>query len=413
MRIDAANAEVVPSRQLVGRPEILKVLFRGSKADLGILERIRTEGHPTLYDSWKEKIGVADQRRLRGSGNGYQMLKASSRVRRRGDGRPGVDATYLHGRRELTAGPFTSIFIEASSLPRFSHKRIHDPRSADLFAAPQTIVHKSPPAATGRIGVAVSDEGVVFNETFYGYTPPAHPDAALLVRYLALVLGSKVVVWLALVTSGEFGFEREVVEKATLDGIPLPDFDKLEASRRREIVMLVDGLQSGEVTWDEVDEWVRDLYGMGKRDLQVILDTLEFNLPFAENKRNAQAVPNPAERERFCEVLREELRPWCDRFGSRLAVRQSPPLASSPWQTIAVRTARHEAVETVPAGDWLGLLRAADEAAASEILVDDGSDGLLIARLAQRRYWSETQARLLAQRIGWSHLELLKGHATA
>ena len=148
-------------------------------------------------------------------------------------------------------------------------------------------------------------------------------------------------------------------------------------------------------------------------DLQVILDTLEFNLPFAENKRNAQAVPNPAERERFCEVLREELRPWCDRFRSRLAVRQSPPLASSPWQTIAVRTARHEAVETVPAGDWLGVLRAADEAAASEILVDDGSDGLLIARLAQRRYWSETQARLLAQRIGWSHLELLKGHATA
>ncbi len=413
MRIDAANAEVVPSRQLVGRPEILKVLFRGSKADLGILERIRAAGHPTLYDYWKEKIGVADRRRLRASGNGYQTLKVSSRVRRRGDGRPGVDATYLYGRRELAAGPFTSIFIEASSLTLFSHERIHDPRSADLFAGPQTIVHKSPPAATGRIGVAVSDEGVVFNETFYGYAPAAHPDAALLVRYLALVLGSKLVIWLALVTSGEFGFEREVIEKATLDGIPLPDLDKLDASRHREIVTLVDGLQSGEVTWDEVDEWVRELYGMGKRDLQVILDTLEFNLPFAENKRNAQAVPNPAERERFCEVLRDELRPWCDRFGSRLAVRQIPPLARSPWQAIAVRTARREAIETVPADDWPGLLRAADEAAASEVLVDEGPNGLLIARLAQRRYWSETQARLLAQRIGWSHLKLLKGHATA
>ena len=92
----------------------------------------------------------------------------------------------------------------------------------------------------------VCDEGAIFNETFYGYSPGAYPDAALLVRYLALVLGSKLVVWLALVTSGEFGFEREVIEKATLDRIPLPAFDKLEASRRREIALLVDGLQSGE-----------------------------------------------------------------------------------------------------------------------------------------------------------------------
>ena len=413
LRIDAVNAEVVPSRQLVDRPEILKILFRGSKADLGILERIRAEGHPTLYDFWREKIGVADRRRLRGSGNGYQALRSSSRVRRRGDGLPGVDASYLHGLPEIRAESFTSIFVDTSFLDVFSHERIHDPRSADLFAGPQTIVHKSPPAATGRIGVAVSDESIVFNETFYGYSPGAHPDAALLVRYLALVLGSKLVVWLALVTSGEFGFEREVIEKATLDRIPLPDFDKLKASRHREIATLVEGLQSGEVTWDEVDEWVRDLYGLGKRDLQVILDTLEFNLPFAENNRNAQAVPSSDERERFCDVLRDELRPWCDRFGSRLTVEQVSPLAMSPWQAIAVRTGLREPPETVPADDWAGMLGAADKAAASEMLVENGPDGILVARLAQRRYWSETQARLLAQRIAWSHVELLKGHADA
>ena len=413
MRIDAVNAEVVASRQLVDTPEILKILFRGSKADLGVLERIRAEGHPTLYDFWKEKIGLADRRRLQGSGNGYQTLKLSSRVRRRGDGLPGVDASYLHGLPEITAASFTSIFVDTSFLDLFSHERIHDPRSADLFAGPQTIVHKSPPAVAGRISVAVSDEGIVFNETFYGYSPGAHPDAALLVRYLALVLGSKLIVWLALVTSGEFGFEREVIEKATLDRIPLPDFDKLEASRRREIATLVEGLQSGRVTWDDVDEWVSDLYGLGKRDLQVILDTLEFSLPFAENKRNAQTVPSSTEKERFCEVLRNELRPWSDRFGSRLAVDQIPPLAMSPWQAIAVRTGRRKPTSTVPADDWAGLLRAADKAAASEILVDNGPDGLLIGRLAQRRYWSETQARLLAQRIAWSHVELLKGHDDA
>ncbi len=67
----------------------------------------------------------------------------------------------------------------------------------------------------------------------------------------------------------------------------------------------------------------------------------------------------------------------------------------------------------VAADDWAELLKAADKAAASEILVDNGPDGLLIGRLSQRRYWSDTQARLLAQRIAWSHVELLTRHANA
>ena len=413
MRIDAVNAEVVPSRQLVDTPEILKILFRGSKADLGILERIRAQSHRTLADFWRERVGLANRRRLRGSGSGYQMLRRTSRVRKRGDGLPGAEADYLHGLPEITAAQFTSIFVDTSSLAIFSHERIHDPRSADLFAGPQTIVHQSPPAATGRIGVAICDEGVVFNETFYGYSPRAHPDAALLVRYLALVLGSKLVVWLALVTSGKFGFEREVIEKATLDGIPLPDFDKLTQQQRQDIVYLIGGLQSGKVTWEEVDGWVMRLYGLGQRDLHVVFDTLEFNLSFAENKRKAQAVPSSDEGRRFCDVLREELRPWCDRFGSRLAVDWVPAPAMSPWQAIAIRTSRRDPHREIPPSDWAKLLKTADKAAASEILVENGPSELLIGRLAQMRYWSATQARLLAQRIAWSHVELLKGHADA
>ena len=413
-RVDAANAEVVSSQQLVDTREVLKVLFRGSRADLGILERIRAQGYPTLVGFWRERIGVADRRRLRGSGNGYQALRPSSRVRKRGDGLPGAAATYLHGLREITAASVANnILVDTNSLDVFSLDRIHDPRSPDLFAGPLIVVHQSPPALEGRIRVAISDEDAVFNETFYGYSPRAHDQAHLLVRYIALVLGSKLATWFALVTSGKFGFERDVVEKATLDRIPLPDFDKLAPQQRREIERLVEGLQCGNVSWEQVDEWVMHLYGLGHRDLQVILDTLEFSLPFAENKRIAQLEPRPHERERFCEVLGDELRPWCERFRTRLVVHQIPPIAMSPWQVIAVRIERAALAKTVPADDWAGLLKAADAAAASEILVDTGPDGLLIGRLAQRRYWSETQARLLAQRLAWTHVDLLKRHADA
>lgn len=413
MRIDAMNAEIVPSRQLVDTPEILKTLFRGSKADLGILERIRAQGHPTLAGFWRQRIGVGNRGRLRGSGNGYQTLKPSSRVRNRGDGLPGAEATYLHGLREITASSFTNVVVDTKSLDTFSLDRIHDPRSRELFVGPLIVVHQSPLALTGRIRVAISEEDVVFNETFYGYSTRTHGDSGLLARYIALVLGSKLVIWFALITSGKFGFERDVVEKAALDRIPLPDFDKLTPLQRGEVERLFEDLRSGVVSWGEVDDWVMGLYGLSQRDLQVVFDTLEFNLPFADNKRNAQVAPNWGERERFCKVLREELRPWCERFGSQLNVVQIPPLSMSPWEAIAVRPGRRGSTERVPADDWAGLLRAADEAAASEILVDYGPAGLVVGRLAQRRYWSDTQARLLTQRIAWSHVELLKRHANA
>ena len=410
MRIDSMNAEVVASRKLVYTPDILKILFRGSKADLGILERIRNDGHPTLYDFWSKKIGLADQRRLLGSGNGYQKLRESSRVRQRGDGLPGVDASYLYGRPEITAAPFRDIVIDSTLLNLFSHKRIHDRRSMDLFAGPQTIIHQSPSTLGERISVAITDEGIVFNTTFHGYCPGTNPDAALLVRYLALIIGSRFTMWFSLITSGQFGVERDVVEKVILDRIPLPNFDNFTPQQREEIKHLVAGLQSGEVSWEEVDAWVVRLYGLSQRDLQVIRDTLEFNLPFPKNKQKAQAPPTSAEREQFCKALRNELEPWCNRFDSRLTVDRIPAPTMSPWQAIAIRTSRGETAETIPADDWIGLMKAADDAAASEIIIGNGPGELLVARLAQRRYWSETQARLLAQHVVWSYLELLKRH---
>ena len=110
--------------------------------------------------------------------------KAKSRIRRQGDGFPGADASYLHGLPEVTATSFTTIFIDTRVLDDFRLDRIHDPRSAELFAGPLAIVHKSPPATSGRISVAITERDAVFNETFYGYSPHGHPAAAELVRDL-------------------------------------------------------------------------------------------------------------------------------------------------------------------------------------------------------------------------------------
>ena len=411
MRIDAINAEVVAPRQLRETPDVLKVLFRGSNADLGIRERIRAQGHPTLEEFWRERIGVA-RGRMRGSGSGYQTLRPSSRPRVAGDGLPGVDATYLHGLPEYAPTSDEVVVVDSEQAHMFSQSRLHDPRARELFGGPLLVVRKSAQADVGRVQVAVSDHDLVYNETYYGYSTGPHPHARALARHMALVLGSRFAMWLALMTSGEFGVEREVIEKATLDRTPIPDFDKLEEFQRGQILELFESLNSGEASWNDVDKWVADLYGLDERDLQTISDTLEFNLPFKANKRNAQMAPTDTSKVQFCQALEDELTPWCERFGSTLAVEHLPSMEALPWHAISVRAVRRGPVQVPPMTTWAELISEADTTAASEIILEIDSNQLLIGRLAQRRYWSKTQARLLAQRIAWSHVGTLKGHGT-
>lgn len=408
MRIDAHSAEIIATQQMIETPDILKILFRGAKADLGLVQRIRTRGFPTLETFWRDAIGISDRGRMAGSGQGYQYLRPSSRIRKNGDGKPGADARYLHGLPDVTVECLNNVLIDTDQLNAFPHERVHDPRDPRLFQAPIAIVHKSPPAEHGRIRVGVADKPVAYNENFYGYSPGELGHANILVRYLALVFGSKFTLWLALITSGEFGFEREVIEKDTLNRIPLPDFRKLPSDKLDEITQLFDELRLSERTWNDVDRWVADLYGLGPTDLQIISDTLAFNLPFAETKIAAQARPNPKTTADFCTLLQGELEPWAKRFNTPISVHMVTDRPTSPWLGILLHRGTH-APDGGVEQDWEGLLAAADATAATEMIVEDRSGALLIGRLAQNRYWSDTQAHLLAQHIIWSRVDFLRG----
>lgn len=411
MRVDAQSAEVIASQQMLGTPEILKVLYRGSRADLGLLERIKTQGYPTLDAFWRTTFGVSDRGRMAGAGLGYQKLRPSSRPRKNGDGLPGADARYLLGLPDVTLTSLDSLLIETRQLPLFRQDRLHDPRDPKLFEAPIAIVHKVPPAGRNRIRVAVADDRVVYNENFYGYCPGDSSGGGAFVRYLALVIGSQFALWFALITSGEFGFEREVIEKAALDRMPLPDFNALSAAEREVATCLFDDVVQGRRTWEDVDRWVATLYGLGRSDLQIIADTLAYNLPFADNKIAAQARPDQKTQDRFRAKLYSDLEPWTQRFKTQVHISTIETRSTSPWLGLQLHTGG--ATSTVPDSGWEALLDLADATAATELIVESKTGGLLIGRLGQNRFWTETQARLLAQHIVWSRLDVLKAPARA
>jgi hypothetical protein len=231
----------------------------------------------------------------------------------------------------------------------------------------------------------------------------------LLTCYLALVLGSRLAIWLVLVTSGEFGFEREVIEKINIDSIPIPEFERLGTAERAQIERLFAILveRDGDSSWAKIDAWVYSLYGLTDRDIGVVEDTLAYNSPYMESRKRAQTPPTAAQREGFRTHLSAELAAWSARFRRDLTVGSAPCGPLAPWQFVAVGGSQGE---VIPDPYREGLIQAADDLAATEIVIaDENADRLWIGRLNQARYWTESQARLVARRIIWEHVDFLAG----
>jgi hypothetical protein len=407
LRVDAANAEAITSEQVIHRPEILKILFRGTQLDLEVYDRLMSRKLSMLDTFWKSgKSTPKEEKRF--AGNGYQKLRDSSRSRKKGDGKAGVPASYLWDLYELTPEAARTILASDRGLHLFRDERIHDKRPRELFLGPKLIVQKSPPAEAGRIRATVADSDLVFNESFYGYSAKKHPDGKRFVRYLALLVGSKFALWHTLVTSGEFGFERDVIEKFVIDNLPVPAFDDLNSSQRKQIDSLFEAVanEDTESTWERVDAWTATLYGLRKRDLEVISDTLKFNLPFAANRKAAQAPPNPSEVDGFCKSISSELNSLAQRGGKKVVAVRAELKMASPWEVVRVSTEETSAGPLMK--EWPEILRIADQNAMTEVIYPDPSQRCLwLARLNQARYWSRSQAHLAARRIVWEHMDVL------
>ena len=415
MRIDALNSNFVSNDQLRENPELFKMLFCGSRADVEIIERLRYNNHPTLEAYWRREIGPPTKGRLHGAGRGHENCIASSGIRKGGDGKPGVDALYLHGLPDLDDDALSEISIDASQLPKFQRGRIHRLIQRENFSGPLLLLPKSFRAKRKRIATAISDTDVAYSGSFYGYSPGAHPRARLLVRYFALVLGSRFATWWALMTCGGFGVERPVVTKATLERMPMPDFDTFDDTTLKDMRSLFDSLATGKCTWEEVDIWVAALYDLSSYEIQTIEETLNFSHPFRDNRRRAEERPSEKMLNDFCYVLREELLSWCSRYGTELDVCKLlvPVLELSPWCCIKISINGNQKAPSGSEEKLLKLLCVADTLAASEMDLPLGSDCLLHARLAQARYWTETRARLYAEHIIWTHLDLLESQESA
>jgi len=406
LRIDASNSEIITVQQIKNRPEICKILFCGTQLDLEIFEKISNATLINFGTYWDSILGE--------SGNGYQKLRKSSRIRKNSqDQLPGISSTYLADLPNFTSEALNtetmqSLMLDVVKLPIFNEQRIHDPRSRSIFRKPLLIIHQTPKGLLSRVKTFVAEHDVVFTESFNGYSAYKCENADLLVRYLALFLSSKPALWYVLMRSGKFAVERGAFEKLIIDEMPVIPLEKFSMSEQEKIQLLFDKLneECSTENWAKVDAWAAELFGLSERDLQVISDTLKYNLPFVENKKAAQAVIAEDELKTFCTALATELAPWEARKKVKINIKPVDVLPdSSPW--VLLRLENNNSLNQVT-DNWTNILRIADELGTTEVILPDET-GLWIARLNQARYWSQSQARLLTRRLIWEHKNALFG----
>jgi len=405
-RIDDANARCVQLSELDTRPTLLKTLFRGTELDAQILERIESLNLDTLVEYWEREGGKLYH------GQGFKVGGTTP------TSRPQEPARELWGMRGLRERPSAQA-LDDLKLPRIPRGfTCQHPRKRTIYQAPLLLVAETPASDPDELNVYLAlGEDIAYNQSFRGFSCAWHAKGELLARYIFLIFGSCLPVYRALLTSGKFGVERDIYEADDLRKFPLRRLETLSEAAVAQIVPLSDTLVADPVrARASVDAWVCKVYGLSSKDLQVVHDTLAVASPFSGARERAQKRPTDLALTTYLGVLRITVQPFLGRHGLELTVRSARNAPGEPW--IILQLDAHAKASAPPPllSDRkvvLDILEDADSLGASRVTVVGTPGQLLIAVIAQFRYFTVSRARLLGLELVHEQAEALLGGSRA
>lgn len=390
MRIDAHDAIPVSLELAAAQPDLLKTLYRGTALDTTIIRRIREKTEYTIGNFWTPEHKLC-------RGQGYQIANRSG------------DDTFLTGLPTLGARYSEHPFVVvAENLQPYQPSGLQWPRQRLIYRAPLLLVREGSRADRSRGRALVSNADIAYSESYYGFSAADHQDGKFLTRYLLVLMHSQLFEYFSLMTSGKFGFEREALQLLDVESFPIIIPEQLSQAERALIEHAANGLINGQPDWQELDRAVQKIYGIGPLDAEAVGDALSMRSPFPAAKKLACTPVTPEWTERFCRRLEKELSGVLGASGHQVHVQLLSDHAHLPWKFIVV-SLDAQALPTTPPANWIEY---ADDLAVSRITIIDAQRPLIVIGLLDRsRYWTLTQARLLASDIIWEHGAMLEERA--
>uniref|UniRef100_UPI004048C8C2 HsdM family class I SAM-dependent methyltransferase n=1 Tax=Rheinheimera sp. TaxID=1869214 RepID=UPI004048C8C2 len=391
IRIDASDSEAVTMSQVLEHPVLFKTLFRGTSRDVEFIKRLTARAGQTLGDYWVPENGLC-------SGQGFQVASR------------GFDDSFLEGLPEISAHYKTHPFYaDPDVLPRYQPQGLWRPRSPEIYRGPLVLLRKAtrPERDNGRALFSARD--IAYHESFYGFSAAERDDGEFVTQYLLVLVHSALFVYYQLMTSAEFGIEREAIQIRDAQKFPFIAPERLSPEQRELFVKAAKQLICSKPDWDALDQAVFSTYRIGRSDAEMIRDTLDTRAPFTRSIACGLRPVDSFDTGPFCDHLNERLNSVLSRVNVSVKVELLSDSAGLPWRFIKISRigSSGEFLKVIPS-EWV---RFADDYSVSRIFIaNEESQSIIVGLLDRYRYWTPTQARMLASDIIWQHGAMLEGN---
>lgn len=389
-RLDYQAADSLTAEMVIAKPWLLKALAIGTALDVEVIEHLPRN---TVSDFWDAHKPDCD------SGEGYNI---SPNLKQK-------DASHLFRLPDFQRST-NGFMVDFDKLPEWKtrHRRetAHAPRSQGLYAPPLLIVPQTPRERREDPKAFISRvTAVAFSKSNYGYSGGTIPDGELVVSALYLAVHSSLYQYFCLMKSSRQGVSYRTILKEDLDGFPFPDPRKLTAARQRQLLSLVHALEHDSTKpWNEIDAFVFALFGLTENDASIVRDTVKVCGPYRSVRMVAERPIASKDMQLFRDYLEDMLQPLFSVTNQRIAVSAYPTLNqwNDPWRFLSISLAG-DAVPNLQ--DFLRrLMTEVNKTSASRVVFHIPNGGLILGIINQRRFWTQSRARLCSLYIEQHHL---------
>lgn len=419
MRIDSEARQPIALKVALDRPHLFKVLTRGGRLDVDIVERIQQLQHaePTGKEADRQMSLLAqptapmqaisaywyewnNQQKRFGQGyipQGKKTKSQSNETRRR------LAELLRRDSLSLTSDDLTDsrgalrigLRIHPRQLERFTALKLYRLAEPDIFNPPLVLIKEgfgeSPLDIRARLYLGKAP--LVFRRNFYGFSCAKHPRPQQMAKYLFCIINSDLFGYYTLQASAKFGVERRTLLIEDIEEFPI--MHALSDRQFQEIERVADALTLDDPsTWRAMNQCINRLYGLTAADEDVIEDTLATMMPYEAPQAKAQEQASATELKAFRKRLGEMLQPFFDPDGQKISVTQHK-MPIDGWVAFDIETVgtTHNSL-----GDAATVMAAkiADDEGASRLFQPVGLGHLRVAIRNQYRYLTLSRARLCA-----------------
>ena len=207
-------------------------------------------------------------------------------------------------------------------------------------------------------------------------------------------------------TSGEFGFERDIIQGLDIKRLPFIPPESLSSEHRKSIENLARQLINQAPDWEKLDRTVAEIYGLSEFDQERIANVVAVDMPYATSRDRGLEPVNQGEVEHYIRVLKKYLGNAFRRAGRKMRIQfLEDNKQQLPWKFFSVAVDNSKLPTNLP-GNWMSQI---DAMGISQLNIVDNDNGTLtIGLLNQYRYWVPSRAVLLAGYILWNHGAILE-----